>query len=255
MSGVHALVGLGLGFGFGVIARSRERPLPAALIGVTALGFAVGSLLPDIDFILTTALWFLDETTADRMHRTFTHSFVTLLPFVLGGGLLYASGNRKRGLLVLGIVGGMTSHVVLDLLFWFEDVGALWPLHAFSDEIPFWISLYGDYEPPALFTKVIFSWEYGSLALYVGVLYYLSEQFGTNETYRSRLKLWGGVYLLVFLVALALIPLFELETFQVIVFAPSAPFFWPLAVWITVKMRETIEQLAQDGLAGRPATA
>jgi hypothetical protein len=48
---------------------------------------------------------------------------------------------------------------------------------------------------------------------------------------------------------MALVPMSELETYQVIVFAPSAPFFWPLAVLITYRMRATIEMLATNGLA------
>jgi hypothetical protein len=81
------------------------------------------------------------------------------------------------------------------------------------------------------------------------VFYWLSTRFGTNVSYRSRLKLWAAIYFLMFLVSMALVPLYELETYQVIVFAPSAPFFWPLAVWITYRMRETIETLATNGLA------
>jgi hypothetical protein len=48
---------------------------------------------------------------------------------------------------------------------------------------------------------------------------------------------------------MALVPMSELETYQVIVFTPSAPFFWPLAVLITYRMRATIEMLATNGLA------
>jgi membrane-bound metal-dependent hydrolase YbcI (DUF457 family) len=247
MSGTHALVGLAMGLVVGIHARSRGWS-EMALVGTAALGFAIGALLPDIDFVLTTVLWPLDDTTAERMHRTFTHSFVSLVPIVAIGGLL-SRRKRELGVLVLAVVAGMASHVVLDLLFWFDEVSALWPLQAVTDAIPFWIDLYGGYDAPDLFTKVIFGWEYGSLTLYVGVLYWLSTRFGTNVSYRSRLKLWAAIYFLMFLVSMALVPLYELETYQVIVFAPSAPFFWPLAVWITYRMRETIETLATNGLA------
>lgn len=247
MSGTHALAGLSMGLVVGMLAQSRGRG-EMALVGTAAFGFTVGALLPDIDFVLTTVLWPLDETTAERMHRTFTHSFVSLVPIVAVSGLLYRR-MRGWGVLVLAVVAGMASHTVLDLVFWFDEVGALWPLHAVTDAIPFWIDLYGGYDAPELFTKVVYGWEYGSLALYVGVLYWLSIRLGTNATYRSRLKLWAGLYALTFLVSMALVPLYELDTYQVIVFAPSAPLFWPLAVWITYRMRETIETLATNGLA------
>jgi membrane-bound metal-dependent hydrolase YbcI (DUF457 family) len=247
MSGTHALAGLAMGVVVGMVARSRGRG-EMALVGTAAFGFVVGALLPDIDFVLTTVLWPLDETTAERMHRTFTHSFVSLVPIAAIGGLSYRR-NREWGTLVLAVVAGMVSHIVFDLVFWFEEVGALWPLHALTDAIPFWIDIYGGYDAPELFTKIIFGWEYGSLALYVAVLYWLSTRLGTDEAYRSRLKLWGGLYFLMFLVSMALVPLYELDTYQVIVFAPSAPFFWPLAVWITYRMRGTIGTLATNGLA------
>lgn len=248
MTGMHAVGGVVLALGVTRLARARGGTYPRELLGVVAFAIVVGAMLPDIDFILTVPIVPFDRELGEAFHRSFTHSFVVFLPIAVAGVSLYRRRSRKLGLFVLGTIAGATLHVLQDFPFWFAEVAALWPIPHLLSGSPRWLSIWGGYQPADTVLSVLVAWEYGSVVLYLVVLGVLAERLGTNHDYRSRLRLWTGLYALAFLLSLALIPFFGLEAHTAIVWAPS-PLMWLLVVWITFQMRETIETLGGHGLS------
>lgn len=265
MTGVHGLGGLAAAFGVTWLLRTRNTGYPRELLGVVAVGFVIGQFLPDVDFILTVPVSAVDPQLGVALHRSFTHSFVMILPIALVGALLYTNRNRESGVLGLSIAGGMTVHVLQDIPFWFEPLAFFWPVFHLLEGAPHWFGIWegtspeetigtvqallSSYTPPETLHSILFSWEYGSIALFLGVLYLLSVRLGTNRAYRSRLKLYIGLFLVVFAIALALVPFFDHATHTAIIWGPS-PILWLLVVWVTIQMRDTIAAFGSEGLAG-----
>jgi len=89
-----------------------------------AIGFIVGSILPDIDVLFMA----LGKARFLRLHQGVTHSLVGLpiLATVVAGLLQPALGAPLLPLLA-GVIAGMALHVALDILNTF-GVNLLWPM-------------------------------------------------------------------------------------------------------------------------------
>ncbi|MHA1552422.1 MAG: metal-dependent hydrolase [Candidatus Heimdallarchaeaceae archaeon] len=97
------------------------------------LGAVIGAILPDIDIFLIGPFYFVYGASVAELHRTFTHS---LLSVILLGGLIaslsFVPFIKKRypdfdfvGL-GLGIAFGMLVHIILDM-FYFYGIQVFWP--------------------------------------------------------------------------------------------------------------------------------
>ena len=128
-AGIHALLGMTTKS----ITKSREGLL---------LGVILGNLLPDADNLFVAAATVIGTST-EGLHRTFTHSFISvgvlLLGFYLAG---VVSGKQSVKNLGVGLAIGMVMHILLDLLVWFDGVQILWPL-------PMYLNLWTNVIPPS----------------------------------------------------------------------------------------------------------
>ena len=143
-SGLHAA----LGYQVRRIIPYEEHLFPALIFG---------TMLPDLDIIIVAiaSLIYPISQAETIFHRTFSHSFFTLI-FVY---LLFAIASELKKKPVLKSVGkgialGMLTHVVIDTLFWFRQIDLLWPLPL--DPINLW-SLW---EEPPLVTEILLALEF-----------------------------------------------------------------------------------------------
>ncbi len=117
--GVHLLSGL-------IIASLSKRK-------EFKLGAVIGAILPDIDIFLIGPFYFVYGASVAELHRTFTHSLLSVI--VLGGliaSLSFVPFIKKRYpdfdfvALGLGIAFGMLVHIILDM-FYFYGIQVFWP--------------------------------------------------------------------------------------------------------------------------------
>jgi len=90
-----------------------------------------GAILPDLDVIAVAmgSLFYQINRSEQLFHRTFSHSFFTLIIIYLLFAIM-AEWKKNPTLKSVGkgIVLGMLSHIVLDTFFWFREIHFLWPL-------------------------------------------------------------------------------------------------------------------------------
>ncbi len=90
-----------------------------------------GAILPDMDVIAVAigSLFYPISQSEHIFHRTFSHSFFTLiliyLLFAIWGEWKNNSTMKSIG---KGLILGMLTHIVLDTFFWFREIHFLWPL-------------------------------------------------------------------------------------------------------------------------------
>ena len=100
----------------------EERLFPALIFG---------AMLPDLDLIAVAAasLFYPIAQSIDSFHRTFSHSFFTLIIVYLVFAIF--SEIKKKPLIKTvgkGIALGMLTHILVDTLMWFHQIDLLWPL-------------------------------------------------------------------------------------------------------------------------------
>ena len=94
-------------------------------------GILFGSMLPDIDIlIVAVGSIFYGITLAEELfHRTFTHSFFTLIFIYLFFAIVSElKKNTSIKTIGKGVSIGMLIHYLVDTLFWFNAIDLLWPL-------------------------------------------------------------------------------------------------------------------------------
>ena len=94
-------------------------------------GILFGSMLPDIDIlIVAVGSVFHGITLAEELfHRTFTHSFFTLIFIYLFFAILSElKKNPSIKTIGKGISIGMLIHYLVDIILWFNAIDLLWPL-------------------------------------------------------------------------------------------------------------------------------
>ncbi|MBZ5529567.1 MAG: metal-dependent hydrolase [Acidobacteriia bacterium] len=124
-TGLHGLVGIGI-----ALATQGRTMLDEAGTRTMRLGIVWGSILPDIDLLISIIIIAAGGNMQQALapHRTLTHSFFTMLALALIGLVLWKTAISKSvGGGLFGIAIGMFAHVLLDLPY---EVGVsfLWPL-------------------------------------------------------------------------------------------------------------------------------
>ncbi len=203
------------------------------------IGLVLGSLIPDADTYAQAygvLVQSMDAHTAEVVyHRTLTHSLffafglvliLYLVSFVRGGRALRAFGAG------LGV--GMTLfHILPDILAWFDAVGVLWPLWS--------VNLWGWIEPPELLIKLLRAANFWSFAGYLYYLSALARKAGTDSGYLPRLRRHTYIQSALGLVFTVLAFMLPSEVYNLPDGAAFLLFGYPNAVWVTWRMRETIE--------------
>jgi membrane-bound metal-dependent hydrolase YbcI (DUF457 family) len=197
-----------------------------------ALGIVLGSLLPDLDN-LAVAVATVAGLPTEGLHRTFTHSLLTAAAVAAVFFIVAQVTRQKRwNNLGIGLGIGITLHILLDLLIWFDGVEILWP-------IPSWINLWSGVTPPAWFDKLMMTAEFLFLAMFFLGLARLARRQGTDQSYLRRLRVWTWVQFGLF------------GIFTLLVYTLSKGFMIPyglayllslgLAISIAIRMRRTID--------------
>ena len=145
--GIHLNIGL-----FGVGNKRIDSKL--------ATGFFIGSILPDLDFILLVPLYFVNKDFAMSCHRSFSHSFLflsILLTFLLT--YKYFFKNKIATKVIYGIILGVILHILLDIFMWFAPVKLFWPNS-------FGINIIGNSIVPDIYWNIVSSLENFCYALF-----------------------------------------------------------------------------------------
>ena len=117
-AGLH----VALGYQFQRIIPYERRLFPAIIFG---------AILPDLDILVVAigSLFNPISHSEELFHRSFTHSFFTLITMYLLFAIL--AEWKKRPVfksIGKGLALGMLSHIILDTFLWFRAIQFLWPL-------------------------------------------------------------------------------------------------------------------------------
>lgn len=224
-AGMHSLAGL---------AVRKWTPEHEWLI----LGIVLGNMFPDADNLAVAAATMMGNST-EGLHRTFTHSFFTVLAIVIVFQLIAKATKKPRwGNLGLGLGIGIVMHVLLDLLIWFNGVQILWPL-------PLWVDFWEGVVPPTWFSQVMMPVEMLFFALYFVALASLARKQSTNLDRLRSLKVWTAVQVILFVLFVVLV--FTVPSGFMTIYGVVYLISLGLAFGITIWMRETVEGESGEG--------
>jgi membrane-bound metal-dependent hydrolase YbcI (DUF457 family) len=218
-AGIHSLVG---------VAMRRWLPNRKWLM----MGVVLGNLLPDADN-LAVAIATLTKQPTDGLHRTFTHSVFTVAA-VVTVFCAYALITRRScwGNLGVGLGIGISMHILLDLLIWFNGVETLWPF-------PSWINLWEGITMPKWWNNLMMPIEFLFFALFFALFYRMARKQGTDSDYLRTLKTWIWAQGVLFIVFTILV--YVMEKIFMIPFGVLYLLSLGLATGVTIRMRKTIE--------------
>jgi membrane-bound metal-dependent hydrolase YbcI (DUF457 family) len=199
------------------------------------LGIVLGNLLPDADNLAVAAATLTGGST-EGLHRTFTHSLLTVVAVIGAFYVLAQIMNRPHwSNLGLGLGTGILMHILLDLVVWFNGVEILWP-------IPSWVNFWSRVTPPDWWNKLMMPIEFLFFALFFVLLDRVAQRRGTDQDYVRKLRVWAAVQAVLFVI------------FTILVYTMDQGFMTPygalyllslgLAFGITVRIRETVESVA-----------
>ena len=218
-AGIHGLVSLPL---------RKWKTRPEWLV----LGVVLGSLLPDSDN-LAVAVATLTKSSTEGLHRTFTHSLITIAGMMAVFFLVSLATKKRRWInLGIGLGLGIFMHIVLDLLIWFDGVAILWP-------VPSWVNLWGSLTPPGWWTKLMMPVELLFFALFFLTLHSMARKEGSDLGFLGKLRFWTILESLLFLVFLALA--YTLTAGFLTIFGAVYLLSLGVAIGIAIRMRATIE--------------
>lgn len=221
-AGLHGLTGMAVG----KFAGKREWLL---------MGIILGTMLPDTDNVAVAV-----ATVANRdphgLHRTFTHSVFFVIAIVLVFYLLGQALKQPRwSNLGLGLGIGVTMHILLDLLGWFNGVYVFWP-------IDYELNLWRNAQPPAWFMTLMDPAEMLMFAIYLYALGVWARKYGTNMDFQPKLFNWMIFELVLFLLFTPLAYVMDSGFLTIVgvlyIFSLFMVFF------VTIRMRDTVEAVS-----------
>jgi membrane-bound metal-dependent hydrolase YbcI (DUF457 family) len=198
------------------------------------LGVVLGNLFPDLDNIAV-AYATITKSSTEGLHRTFTHSFFTIIALVI---LFYIIGaltkNQKWNNFGLGFGAGILMHILLDLVAWFNGVELFWPIRY---ELNFW----SWFVMPNWLNILLQSGEFLAFGLFFYFLVSAARRQKTDEDYAPKLKGWGNIQLALFVLftVLFFLPQKGITTIFGAVYLLSLIF----AIVMTIRMRKTVESI------------
>ena len=223
-AGLHALVG----YQVARIIPYKKRLFPALIFG---------AMLPDIDIIIVSfaSLFYTIAQSEELFHRTFSHSFFTLI-FVY---LLFAILAELRKKPILKTVGkglslGILTHLLVDSLLWFRHIDLLWPLPLAP------INLWSLWNPPFNFLKILLVMEFFCFRWYAWFL--ISQHLacpGKQSWFIKHLNTWKSIETILFIIFI-LLSLWNLPFFKLlfgIAYIPSLI----MALFSTYMSRDSLE--------------
>src|SRR5688572_17124985 len=196
------------------------------------LGIILGTILPDMDNIAV-AVATLAKLDPHGLHRTFTHSVFFVIAIVFVFYLIGQARKQPRwSNLGLGLGIGVTMHILLDLLGWFNGVYVFWP-------IDYELNLWRNAQPPAWFMVFMDPAEMLMFALYLYALGVWARKYGTNMDFQPKLFNWMIFELVLFLLFAPLA--YVMDTIFLTIFGALYVFSLFMVFFVTIRMRDTVE--------------
>jgi hypothetical protein len=203
-------------------------------------GLVIGSIAPDLDFIPMVAVYAFNPVMARSFHRSASHSlFIPILILVISEAVFLITSDQRISNWGRGLAIGLTSHIVLDLLFWFDQVKIMWPLDIWG--ISTTVNLWGGYAPPKLIHLLV-----GPAAefLFYGLLYHLfrKRSLGSQNVERhiGRLRFLEGLSYFVFLAYVVLIFFLDRSAYEEAVYGLTTFLFAPLSLYWLWKLKKAL---------------
>lgn len=204
------------------------------------LGIVVGNLFPDMDNFAVAVATILSKPT-EGLHRTFTHSFFTVVAVIVVFYLIAQLSKKSRWLnFGIGLGIGILMHILLDLVVWFNGVEILWP-------VPSWVNFWEGMTPPEWWSKLMMPVEFLFFALFFFMLGRSARTLGTDAEYLPKLRVWTILQIILFVIFLLLV-----YTIQSGFMTPYGAIYLlslVLALGVTIRMRQTIEGTSAEGPA------
>ncbi|MDQ3006146.1 MAG: metal-dependent hydrolase [Chloroflexota bacterium] len=218
-AGLHALTGMAVRN----FAGKREWLL---------LGIILGTMLPDMDNVAV-AVATVAKMDPHGLHRTFTHSIFFVIVIML---IFYVIGMVTKQFrwnnLGIGLGIGVTMHILLDLLGWFNGVYILWPINY---ELNFWRNA----QPPTWFMAFMNPAEMLMFAIYLYALRARARKYGTDIDFQPKLFNWMIFELVLFIIFTLL--MFTMDAGFLTIFGALYLFSLFMVFFVTIRMRNTIE--------------
>jgi len=196
------------------------------------LGIILGTMLPDMDNVAV-AVATLAKMETHGLHRTFTHNIFFVMAILLMFYLVARARKQARwNHLGLGLGIGITMHILLDPLGWFNGIHILWPLD-------YELNLWANVTPPEWFMAFMNPAEMLMFAVYLYALGSWARRYGTDSDYQIKLRNWTifEVILFVLFTPLAYIMTKGFLT----IFGALYLFSLFMVFFVTIRMRETVE--------------
>lgn len=196
------------------------------------LGVILGSLFPDLDNYAV-AVATVAKLNTQNLHRTFTHSLLAVLAAVIVFFIAAQVSREPRWTnFGAGLGIGISLHIALDLLIWFNGVELLWPLGG-------WFNLWESAKPAAWFTKLLDPAEFLFFALFFAWLAKAAQRHRTNSDFSGALRFWT-IAMVVLLAVFTPLAYVMSKGFQTI-FGAFYLVSITAAFVITIRMRRTVE--------------
>jgi len=203
------------------------------------ISFLIGSILPDIDIILIpiTSLFLNFEESIFLIHRTFTHSLISVIIIYLLLLIFYEIKKDKKYIIIAnGFCLGCLAHIFLDIFLWFEPIHLLWPLPIKHIDLFQYIKL------PYLFKIFLLALEF---ILFRALAWRLTEIIINNPNKNgyliNRLSSIMKIelfYLIIFIIS----AIYFNEKYVYYVFSVLYIHSLIMIIWILYQMRESINE-------------
>jgi membrane-bound metal-dependent hydrolase YbcI (DUF457 family) len=172
-----------------------------------------GTMLPDLDIIIVifASLFYTIEQAETIFHRTFSHSFFSLIIIYLIF-VIFAEVNKNPKIKSIGkgIALGMLIHYIVDTFLWFRHIDLLWPLPVNP------INLWKLCEFPPLVHKILLALEFFFFRWYAWFLITQHlKQPGEKSWYIKYLNQWKSIESILFL-SIAIMVIGNLPFFEVL---------------------------------------
>ena len=227
-AGLHAA----LGYQLRRIVPIEKRLLPAVIFG---------AILPDLDTVIVAigSLFYPIAHSEALFHRTFSHSFFTIIMiYLLFASLAEWKKQRIYKSIGKGLVLGMLSHIIIDTFFWFREIQFLWPLPL--EPFNFW----SFWEVPGWFHRSMLTMEFFFFYWYAWFLISNHIKQPNRQSwivkYLQYWKSYGGILFLIFI----FLAYWEPAGFLVIFGAAYIPSII-IALWATYMSRDALDILQE----------
>lgn len=196
------------------------------------LGIFLGSLFPDFDNYAV-AVATVTKLDSHGLHRTFTHSILAILVAMLVFWLVgLVRKQHKWTFLGVGFGLGISLHILLDLLIWFNGVELLWPFGG-------WVNFWEGMAAPGWFATLMDPAELLFFAFYFIWLNSYARRHNTDLDFLKTLRTWSIAFLVLFLIFTPLAYL--MQTGYKTIFGVFYLVSLTAAFVITIRMRQTVE--------------